>query len=211
MPSKAVILVGVTGGIGSGKSVVCAEFEKLRRPVLYADVIAREIGDHDPEARKEIMAAFGPQAYGADGLLDRRTMAEKVFHSPEQLDRLNAIIHPKVALAMERTIGAMTKEVREPYVVVEAALVFESGMDEWLDLVIVVAADDETRIARTMARDGMDREAVKRRMASQIPQSKKESTADFIIRNDGEISSLAGKVGFLDRVLRSMAVNTAKQ
>ncbi len=195
------LLVGVTGGIGSGKSLVCSLFERLGRPLLKADPIAQEISDSDKSVQREISRLLGKEAFRADGLLDRKFVAGKVFYDHAVLRKLNAIVHPVVIARILECAASMPAEQRRPYVVIEAALVYESGMDAVLDRVIVVDAEEETRIRRVMERDGVDRGAVMRRIAAQLPATVVAGHADFVIRNEENTTSLADKVRFIDTLL----------
>jgi dephospho-CoA kinase len=191
----------VTGGIGSGKSVVCSLFSRLGRTVISADEIARNLTESDPTVRASIGKAFGQDLYRPDGSLDRRRLASIVFESAEALERLNSIVHPRVFKEIDRQLALLTVEKRRPYVVVEAALVFESGLDRKLDRVIVVDAIEETRISRVMERDGSSRQEVVARMSSQMSPEEKRKRADFVIQNDQTLQQLGEKVLFLDALL----------
>lgn len=199
------LLVGVTGGIGSGKSFVCSLFEHLGRTLLKADALAREITDTDPDVRREISHLLGRAAYPHDGPMDRKYVAEKVFSDHGLLRALDGIVHARVMAEIERISAGLPSAQRRPYVLVEAALIYESGMDEMLDQVIVVDAGEETRINRVMARDGVDRGAVLLRMAAQLPAARKVALADFVIANEKNSVSLNEKVRFLDTLLSAMA------
>jgi len=205
MPNRRdVHLVGITGGIGSGKSLVCSRFELLGRMALQADAIAQEISDSDPEVRRQIVDLLGSAAYRSDGALDRKFVAESVFSKPALLKKLNSVVHPIVIAEIFRRSASLPETKRRPYVLVEAALIYESGMDEMLDYVIVVDAEEELRIRRVMERDHLDRESVQRRIAAQMPATRKVARADFVIRNEGNAVSLDEKVRFIDRILVSM-------
>jgi dephospho-CoA kinase len=199
------LLVGVTGGIGSGKSLVCSCFERAGRTVLKADAIAQVLADTDQVVRGQIVKLLGPEAYTSHGPLDRPFVAGKVFSDFALLRKLNAILHPPTIQTIETTAAALPEAQRRPYVIVEAALIFESGMDEMLDKVIVVDAAESIRIDRVMARDGVDRDAVLRRIAAQLPADVKVANGDFIIRNEENAVSLEEKVRFIDTLLTSMA------
>jgi dephospho-CoA kinase len=205
MPNKRdYLLVGVTGGIGSGKSLVCSHFERLGRTVLKADVIAQEISDTDPAVRKQIVRLLGPGAYRREGPMDRGFVAGKVFADYELLRKLNRIVHPPVLHHLEDSAARLPDGQRRPYVLIEAALIFESGMDTMLDKVIVVEAEEETRIQRVMTRDGVSRDAVLQRIAAQLPADIKSARGDFIIRNEENAVTLEDKVRFIDMLLTRM-------
>jgi dephospho-CoA kinase len=205
LSKRDYLLVGVTGGIGSGKTLICSLFEHLGRPLLMADLIAQEIADTDKTVQREIVRLLGKEAFRADGFLDRRFVADKVFSDHAALRKLNAIVHPVVITRILQCAAALPAGKRRPYVVIEAALVYESGMDAVLDRVIVVDAAEETRIRRVMERDGVDRDAVMRRIASQLPATVVAGHADFVIRNEQNTTSLEDKVRFIDALLVAAA------
>lgn len=175
--------VGITGGIGSGKTTVCKIFESLGIPVYYADERAKWLMSNDPELIQGIKKLFGDTAYDSDGNLNRSHISGIVFHDPEKLEQLNALVHPAVAKD-----GSTWNQAQSgvPYTLREAALIYEAGIDKHLDYVIVVTAPLEMRIQRVMNRDGVSREAVEARIARQMPETEKVKLADFVIYNDGE-------------------------
>ena len=194
--------LGITGGIGSGKSAACRIFEELGARVVYADAEAKRLMQEDPELRAELIEAFGPESYDASGALDRAHLAARVFGDAAQVARLNALVHPRVR---ERML-ALIDEARADGVgllVYEAALIFETGADRVLDHVAVVDAPLETRIARVMARDGIPREAVLARMQHQLPAADLRRRADFVIENDGDLAHLRTEVEALYHRLTS--------
>ncbi|RMF24535.1 MAG: dephospho-CoA kinase [Bacteroidetes bacterium] len=177
--------VGITGGIGSGKTTVCRIFELLGVPVYYADERAKWLMTHDPELRHRIRERFGTEAYLPDGTLNRAFLAKQVFHDPEKLRGLNALVHPAVHADAARWHLEQSRKGAS-YTLREAALLFESGSYRHLDRMIVVTAPEELRIRRVMQRDGVSREAVRARMRHQWPEAEKAARADFLIQNDGE-------------------------
>jgi len=205
MPNdREVFLVGVTGGIGSGKSMVCTSFEQLGRTVLSADLLAREVMDRDGAVKSRLLRLFGEKAYTPDGVLDRKFVAARAFSEPGVKKRLDAIVHPAVFREIDRRIVQLPAEKRLPYVLIEAALIYESGLDKELDYVIVVEAEEETRIRRVMERDGCSREDVLRRIAAQMPADTKVNRADFVIRNESDSRQIIPKVRFIDHLLRQI-------
>jgi dephospho-CoA kinase len=173
----------ITGNIGSGKTTVCRIFEHLGVPVYYADAAAKRLMLEDAELKSGLISAFGPETYFADGQLNRNWLAKKAFSDDETLATLNALVHPAVHQNAERWKG----EHREfPYTLYEAAIVFEIGGSERFDQVIVVAAPEETRRDRVIARDSTTSKAFAARAAKQWPDDKKEAAADHIIVNDGK-------------------------
>ena len=212
MQNKPGLLVGVTGGIGSGKSTVCEAFRRLGRTVISADELAHTITDTDESAKTRIRRLLGAGAYLPTGALDRQRVAAQVFGDARLRRGLDAIVHPLVFEAVERRLTTLPSESRQPYVVIEAALIYESGMDRKLDSVIVVDAGQEMRLQRVMERDSCSREEVLKRMASQGPPRAHRAQADFVLNNDGSRDSLEGRVAFLDRLLTLMAQrNSAPQ
>jgi dephospho-CoA kinase len=202
--ARDFLLVGVTGGIGSGKTAVCRAFERLGRTVISADAIARTVTDEDPKVRDSIRRLFGDIMFTSAGTLDRRALADLVFREALARERLNEIIHPLVFRRMEQLLSALPPEQRQPYTIEEAALIFESGRDRDLDYVLVVDAPEESRVSRVMKRDGCTREEVLRRIKSQMSTHEKRKLADFTIENSGPEEDLLQIVAFFDNLLRSM-------
>ena len=194
-----MLRIGLTGGIGSGKSTVAGIFEVLGIPVYYADEAARHLMNEDPTLRKNIVAHFGQEAY-RDGLLDRAYISRQVFNNPEQLRTLNALVHP---VTMEDSRRWM-KQQNSPYAIKEAALIFESGGEQYLDHVIGVSAPEPLRIERTMKRDHVSREEVQKRMKQQLPEDEKMNRCDFVIYND-EVRPVLPQVLELHRQLLSLS------
>lgn len=185
--------LGVTGGIGSGKTTVCRFFEDLGARVFYADVEAKKLMEDDPDARAAIIAAFGEESYTADGRLDRAYLARQIFSDEEQVARINAIVHPRVFAAFRRARQQAERDGIH-LLVHEAALIFESGGDKHLDAVAVVDAPQEKRINRVVARDGVTREQVRARMGHQLPAEELRRRADYIIENTGSLETLRARV-----------------
>jgi dephospho-CoA kinase len=173
------IKVGLTGGLGSGKSIVARIFEVLGVPVYYADEAAKKLYKADPVLKNEIISHFGEEAY-VDGELNRKYISSIVFSSPEKLELLNSLVHPATIKDAEKWLSAQTA----PYAVKEAALIFESGSHRDLDHVIGVFAPESLRIKRVMNRDQVTEEEVRRRMNNQIEDRIKLKLCDFIIYND---------------------------
>jgi dephospho-CoA kinase len=173
------IKVGLTGGIGSGKSIVARIFESLGVPVYYADDAAKDLYRTDPVLRQAIIDQFGPEAY-TDGELNRKYISGIVFSSSEKLEKLNSLVHPATIRDAEKWLSAQTA----PYAIKEAALIFESGSHRHLDHVIGVVAPESLRIKRVMARDHVTEEEVRRRMNNQIEDRIKMKLCDFVIYND---------------------------
>lgn len=174
-----MLIIGLTGGIGSGKSTVANIFAQLDVPILNADQLAKSIMHNDIDVRREIINSFGVNAY-INNELNRGYIANLVFNNPFQLAVLNSIVHP--ATFRESKIWA-AKQI-SPYVIKEAALFFESGSAEELDGIIGVSAPNAIRIKRVMSRDKVTRESVVQRMDQQIDQSLKMKLCDWVINNN---------------------------
>lgn len=174
-----MLKIGLTGGIGSGKSLVARIFEVLGIPVYYADTAAKEIMNNDTVLKAEIIKHFGPESY-TNGLLNRKHLASKVFGNKEQLALLNSLVHPATVRDAEKWM----ERQKSPYTIKEAALIFESGSQEHLDYVIGVYAPKSLRILRTMQRDAISRDEVLKRMNNQINEEIKIRLCDFVIYND---------------------------
>ncbi|MFC2175786.1 dephospho-CoA kinase [Bacteroidota bacterium] len=174
-------VLGITGGIGSGKTTVCEVFQELGVPIYYADIRAKQLMTEDLSLRERIVEVFGKEAY-TDGMLNRAFLAAKVFSSQEQLKVLNGLVHPAVAADFERWLEENEKA---PYVIKEAAILFESGANRFVDVTVLVVAPEKIRINRVMLRDEVKAFQVKERMANQWSQERKEKLADYVINNDG--------------------------
>lgn len=171
--------IGLTGGIGSGKTTVAKIFEVLGIPVYYADDAARRLMNSDPDLKRKIVLLFGEQAY-RHGQLDRNYISSQVFENKKKLKELNALTHP---ITIKDADDWMNNQ-QAPYAIKEAALIFESGAEKKLDLVVGVDAPEEIRIRRTMLRDSVSRDQVIARMKNQLPDDEKMSRCDFLIHND---------------------------
>jgi dephospho-CoA kinase len=176
-----MLKIGITGNIGSGKTTVSKIFEVLGIPVFYADEAAKNVMTTDEILIAEIKAAFGASSYFNDGSLNRKHIANIVFNDNGQLDKLNSIVHP----AVFRTFDTWVADIKDvPYVMKEAALLFESSSYKMCDKTIMVDAPLELRIKRVMQRDGFSREEILSREARQFSEEKKVAMADFVIKND---------------------------
>ena len=177
-----MLKIGLTGNIGSGKTTVSKVFEILGIPVFYADDAAREVMVTDEILIGGIRSAFGEKAYFHDGILNRKYIAGIVFNDDEQLAKLNSLVHPATFRAFDawvKSIGGV------PYVLKEAALLFESDSYKLCNHTVMVQAPLGARINRVMQRDGLERDEIEKRNAKQFSEEKKAKLADYVINNDG--------------------------
>lgn len=179
-----MLKVGITGGIGSGKTTVCRVFEVLGIPVFYADDAAKSIMHTNARLREDIIKGFGKDSYTVNGDLDRKYIAAIVFSNKEQLVKLNALIHPAVFRAFKSWVGEQ-KDV--PYVLKEAALLFESDAYKMCDQSILVKSPEALKFERIMVRDQITLEEVRLRMDRQFSDEKKEKMADHLITNNEQL------------------------
>lgn len=183
---KQVRSVGITGGIGSGKSLICNTFRSLGYRVYDADSRAKALMAEDAELVSGIKALLGEAAYRPDGSLDRAYVGGIVFQNPDKLAQLNQLVHPATGRDFARWMAETPEDYRKPFVLKEAAILYESGAWKQSDGVISVYAPKSLRLRRVMARDQAPEEAVIARMDKQWPELEKLRRADFAIFNDGE-------------------------
>ncbi|MBS1616753.1 MAG: dephospho-CoA kinase [Bacteroidetes bacterium] len=193
-----MLKVGITGGIGSGKTTVCALFELFGIPVYYADKQAKALMSGQTDLALAIRQAFGAAMY-PNGVLDPKALSAAVFGKPERVAALNALVHPQVQAHAAHWMAAQ----QTPYALKEAALFFESGSYADMDKMIGVSAPEAIRIARSMQRSKLSREEVEARMAAQMDEAEKIARCDFVIVNDG-IQALIPQVLRLDSMLRNI-------
>ena len=197
----AKLRVGLTGGIGSGKSAVAAAFAQRGATIIDADVLARVVVAPGSDGLAEIGANW-PQAIRADGALDRAALARIVFDDEAARERLNAITHPRVR---ERA-AAMERDAPDGIVVHVIPLLFEGDFWRSCEKTVVVIAPPEVRIARVIGRDSTERAAIERRIAAQIDPAIARTRADYVIENDGDLEELRERSGLVyDRLLRDLA------
>ncbi len=203
MKNKA-LKIGITGGIGSGKTTVCRIFETLGIPVYYADDRAKALMTEDVDLIKAIKNIFGEAAYFEDGSLNRQLISEIAFSNPLILNELNAAVHPAVRRDGERWHDA---QIDVPYTLKEAALHFESGGYKLMDKMICVVAPREVRIERVLLRGGLNRAEIEARMDKQLPDEEKIKKSDFVIYNDG-INGLIPQVMAIHKALLNIFLAT---
>jgi len=175
-----MICVAITGGIGSGKSVVCKIFEKLGIPVFNADFEAKKLLNSSTTIRNNLTDLLGSDIYQANGDIHRKKMANRIFNDNFALQKVNEIVHPEV----RKRFREWAEEQNSPYVIQEAAIIFESGQSHSFDKIITVTAPSELKIERVMKRDHVSREKVLERMNNQLPDELKVEKSDFVIVND---------------------------
>lgn len=194
-----MITIGITGGIGSGKSTVAELWRSLGAYVLHADDVAKRLMVEDPEIRKEIVAAFGRQAYHKDGSLNRVYLAEEAF-AKGKVRQLNTIVHPRIPAETKRIMDWAERE-GYPVFIYEAALLLQKGRPDYLDYIVLVLADEQKRLRRVISRDETDRQSVADRMDKQQDFSRLKHLADVIIENNGTLHELKSKAGQYYKVL----------
>jgi dephospho-CoA kinase len=201
-----VLRVGLTGGIGSGKSEVSRRLAAQGAVVIDADLIAREVVEPGSEGLAEVVAAFGPEVLTPDGALDRARLGDIVFADPELRGRLNAIVHPRVAARM----AELERGASGAIVVHDVPLIAENGRADAYDVVVVVDAPPKVQAERLARYRGMTREQARARMAAQASREQRLAIADIVIDNSGSLSELDRQVGDLWAELRRRAAEPAR-
>lgn len=197
---KKILQVGITGGIGSGKTTICKMFEAIGIPVYYADVRAKKLMTESPILVQKITELLGTAAYAEDGTLNRAYIAQQVFEDKDKLNQLNALVHPAVHADGKSWHEHQTNV---PYTLNEAALMVESGGYRRMDKLITVFAPEHIRIQRVMKRDGSTAEAVQARIQKQLPEIEKIKVADFIINNTGDFSLIKQVYAIHQKLIQS--------
>jgi len=195
------IKIGITGGIGSGKSTVARIIRNSGYLVLDADSIAKEIMSTDESVKREIKSTFGEGSYKGNEP-NRDYLASSVFTSVESIIKINSIIHPPTIKKINELMNIELQ--KKDLAFVEAALIFESEMDEMLDHVLLVTASENVRIDRIVKRDSFTEQQVIERMKFQMPESEKESLADFVLKNESNLEELESKTKFFLMLFESM-------
>lgn len=183
-----MVTVGITGGIGSGKSTVCRIWSELGAEVLDADQLAKTLMTDSPEIRERIIEEFGQDAYGSDGALNRAFLAREAFEKG-RVELLNSIVHPVVKRETRRLIEEARKQGVEMYVK-EAALLLDAGRPEEFDFIVLVTAGEDQRVRWVVERDQTESEAVRDRISRQKPTEELLPLSDFVIENDGSLQRL---------------------
>ncbi len=190
--------IGITGGIGSGKTTVCEIFSTLGIPVFNADLEAKNLQNNNNDIKQLIIKVLGNSVYTNDGILDRKKVAEIIFNDPNALAAMNDIIHP----AVRRNFLSWSERYHEvPYVLYEAAILFESGYARDFDQTILILADEQIRISRVVKRDKITEEVIKQRISNQMPDRVKIKKANYIIENNDQ-SLLIPQILKIDKLIR---------
>lgn len=187
--TSQLIVIGLTGGIASGKSTVAAFLREAGVPVIDADQLGRMVLERDTEAYRQTVSLFGDDILDAEGNIDRQLLGGKVFNDPEARARLESITHPAIANLAKRGLELIA-ERGEPLAVYEAALLVETGIYKGLAALIVVSCSVETQVARLTARDGLGSAAAAARIASQYPLEEKLKVADHVIDSEGTFAEV---------------------
>jgi dephospho-CoA kinase len=195
-----MLKVGITGGIGSGKTTVCRVFETLGIPVFYADVVAKDIMVTDPLLIAGVKNAFGEESYLEHQVLNKVHIAQIVFNNDAELARLNALVHPAVFRAFDQWVAEVPAHC--PYILKEAALLFESDSYKMCDKTIVVVANHDLKKARVMLRDQVTEAQVQARMDKQFSDEQKIKMADFLIRNEESSSIILQVLALHDQFIK---------
>ncbi len=188
-----MLRVGLTGGIGSGKSTVATLFSRHDVPVIDTDEIAHELLAPGQAAQAEVVAAFGREILDANGNIDRAQLRRRVFAEPAERKRLEAILHPRIRAETVRRM----KDMHAPYCVIVVPLLIEAGFTDLVDRVLVVDADETLRIQRTKARSGLAEVEIRRILASQASRQERLQKADDVITNNSDLAHLEREVARL--------------
>jgi len=199
-----MLVVGLTGGIASGKSVVSKILGDLGALVIDADGVSREIMVPHTECWEQVVSSFGKEILREDLTIDREKLADLVFKNPKQRAKLNSVVHPAIMKRIEERLDTIKEKDPETIVVIDAALLIETGMYKRYDKLVVVYAGKEMQLKRLMARDGMSRDEAQRRIDSQLPLREKIKLADFVIRNEGSLKKTKEEVEKVFKILSSL-------
>jgi dephospho-CoA kinase len=199
------ILIGITGGIGSGKSTVTEYYKELGYYILKADDIAKQVMVEDEAIIANIKKEFGGDCY-IDGRLNTKYLAEKAFSHPDRVAKLNKIVHPKAIAKVKKEAGQLLNE--KNIVIVEAAILFEAHWEDIFDYIILITSDENNRIKRVIERDNVSIKEIKSRMMHQLPDNDKKGKADFVIENNSSIEALKERAKFIITLIENISKNS---
>ncbi len=187
------MVIGITGGLASGKSLVTGEFKRLGAMVVDADIISRQVSAKDGEACADIVQEFGQTILKEDGSIDRKALGGIVFSDKDKLKKLNSITHPRIIKRLRDEVQRLKTESPDAVIAVDAALLIETGLNREMDAVIVVYADEDRRIQRSVKRDNITEADARQRSGAQMNLSEKAAMADFVIENNGTMEETRTK------------------
>ncbi len=199
---KKHLKIGITGGIGSGKTTVAKYVESLGYPVIYADEVAKQIMAEDETVKERIVEAFGEEAY-KDGELNKTFLADIIFGNKDNVNLINSIVHPPTMKKIKDLIYEKVGDSK--FVFVEAALIYEAKFQHVFDYIILTIADEDTKIKRLLERDDTTVEEILKKMKSQWQDSAKQDKADFIVTNNSTQEELFKKIDFILSVLSKVS------
>lgn len=205
-----MLIVGLTGGVASGKTTVARMFEKEGAHIIDADQLARDLVQPHRPAWKEIIRAFGKEVLGKEGAVDRKRLADIAFSDPAQRGTLNGILHPRIKKEVGRRARQIEREDPHAIVIFDAPLLVETGFHREVDRVVVVTSKETQQIERLKKRAGVSEEQTRRIISSQMALGKKMEVADFVIRNEGSLETTRRRVREIFQELRGIALQKKK-
>jgi len=182
-----MLVVGLTGGIASGKTTVARMLKKMGARIIDADAVSREVMVPQTRCWRQVVKSFGPAVVRTDGTIDRKKLAVDVFKHPEKRMLLNRIVHPCIRKRIREMIRCIGREDPAALVIIDAALLVETGMYKDYDKLVVVAADEEVQLARLMRRNQLSIRDARRRLRAQLPLERKKRVADYVISNQASL------------------------
>jgi dephospho-CoA kinase len=200
-PEREFLLVGLTGGIATGKSTVSAMFRALGCVIIDADLLAREVVEPGQPAYREIVEAFSPGVLQPDGGLDRKALGAVVFADSARRRRLEAITHPRIRERFAARLAELAGQGFDGIVIFDAAVMIESGNYRTMDRLVVVTSDEASQVARQQARDVLGEAGARRRIESQMPLAEKARLADYVVNNSGDLAATEAQVREVHRAL----------
>ncbi|MBZ5702601.1 MAG: dephospho-CoA kinase [Acidobacteriia bacterium] len=206
-----MLIVGLTGGVASGKTAISQILREEGAYLIDADQIARELVQPHTATWNELIKVFGKEILQEDGSIHRKRLAAKVFSDPEQRNLLNQILHPRIKTEMNKRVKEIGQKDPNAIVVIDAALLIELGGHREMDRVIVVASTEKQQIERLKKRDGVDQEEAQKILSSQMPLDEKMKVADFVIRNEGSFEETRRRVKEVFQKLKNIAFQRRDQ